>query len=209
MILIFVAIGAFAGSNTGIFKLQTNFAIAFIMPIILGLSYQKINKHILFVTVAYLGLLGFGYKATHSYRDVPIWQQNYIAQEDIFRGISTKKSKVTELLGFTKSIREIIPEKKYATINQTFAVALVLNKQPYSVCWFTDHEKLEQSINQGQIKYIVLTHHNLSAPQWAMPDKQIINYRQQLNQKIFSIVNKYCKQMAHSPHKIFLLYQVK
>ncbi len=201
--LVFIAIGAFAGSNTGLFKLQSNFAITFILPIIIGLSYQKINKHLLFTAIIYLGLLSLIYKTTHIHRDVNIREQNYIAQNRIFRGISTKKSKIYELESFTHSLKNILPAKKYIAINRSFVISLLTDKEPQSLCWFTDSAKLEQAIRQGQIKYIIFTRHNLANPYWK-PDTTM-SYRQTIMKKILPLLSENCKSVLQSPNGIFVL----
>ncbi len=206
-----ILIAAFIGSNVGFRKIHFNYAIAFVLPIIIGISFNKIDKKIVFYSLLYFAAIGGILNYKYVYRDYPINKLNTQFTIKPLRGIFSINTKVTEIESFYKNLKEEnIPEGQYITTNKTFLFPFLLDKRPMGVCWQVNDSTLSSLISQGKgPDYVIFSTTSMRRRDWnrkvylAIPkDKKRISHIQQL-------LESYMDPIISSPKNIFILYRKK
>ncbi len=206
-----ILIVAFAGSNAGFRKIHFNYAIAFVLPIIIGISFNKIDKKIIFYSLLYFAAIGGILNYQYVYRDYPIKKLNTQFTIKPLRGIFSRQAKVTEIESFYKSLKtENIPEGQYITTNKTFLFPFLLDKRPMGLCWQVNDSTLASLITQGKgPDYVIFSTTSMRRRDWNRKVYLAVKKDLRRIQHIKQLLDSNATVKAKSPRDIFRLYEIK
>ncbi len=205
--LLMVGIIAFAGSNAGFRKIHFNFAIAFIVPIIIGLVYDKINKPIIYTSLIFIILIGLSLNFYYVYRDYPVMKVNDYFKTGITKGLWTSHKKIQEIQAFNEQITPYLKDGNFVPAHKTYFFALSTNHKPANICWSVSPQGLDNAIETGQIKYIVFSNRSMRIPTWDRQDTLALKWDYERVKKVKDLLDQKAEKIVSSPENIFVLYR--
>ncbi len=200
---------AFAGSNVGLRKIHFNFALAYVMPIFIGIGYEKIHKNILWISLFFLATMGFLLNKNYVYRDYGIKSVNTHFTTGPAKGLWTIKTKIKEVDNFNHKIHKYLEDKNFLTIHKTYFFALANNKLPCALCWSVNPQGLKKAIENGKLQYVIMSTTSMRRYDWNKKRYLAVPVDMERIKQIQKILDSSGTVIAHSPHNIFVLYKIK